>query len=239
MNIIKTLKEKTMSSDALAPKGIVMFLNPYTYLMLRKMPDLLGEASYIYIDGEWLRKFMSWFAIKEIKRVSFDNTSLAPIVFKDSIDNSKKVAIVGSSQESIVSFCDYLRSTYTNIEIVYSRNGYFKNSTESSECQNDILDSGAHLVVVGMGAVKQENFSIELVNKGFNGVVYTCGGFIHQTAKSGHEYYPKFFDKFNLRFLYRMIDEPKLVRRYFIDYPQFVVFFIYDLIKFGRSNDKY
>jgi N-acetylglucosaminyldiphosphoundecaprenol N-acetyl-beta-D-mannosaminyltransferase len=86
MNIIKTLKEKTMSSDALAPKGIVMFLNPYTYLMLRKMPDLLGEASYIYIDGEWLRKFMSWFAIKEIKRVSFDNTSLAPIVFKDSID---------------------------------------------------------------------------------------------------------------------------------------------------------
>jgi len=71
-----------------------------------------------------------------------------------------------------------------------------------------------------MGAVKQEEVANALVDFGFKGRIYTCGGFIHQTAMSGGKYYPWLVNKLQLRFAYRMFKEPTTVRRYLLDYPR-------------------
>ena len=80
-----------------------------------------------------------------------------------------------------------------------------------------------------MGTPFQEQFLVDLKNLGWIGAGYTCGGFIHQTA-ANIKYYPEFFNTYNLRWLYRMIDEPKLIKRYLILYPKSTFLFFFDFI---------
>ena len=53
----------------------------------------------------------------------------------------------------------------------------------------------------------QEQFLIKVKRIGYQGIGFTCGGFIHQTSKNEIDYYPAWIDKINLRFIYRMYKE--------------------------------
>lgn len=55
-----------------------------------------------------------------------------------------------------------------------------------------------------------------LVKAGYQGISFTCGGFIHQTSKNEIDYYPAWGDKTNLRFVYRMWKEPHTRKRFLI-----------------------
>lgn len=79
--------------------------------------------------------------------------------------------------------------------------------------------------VVCMGAGKQEEYLCGLVKFGWSGNGFTRGRFMHQTASQGHQYYPNFINRFNLRLLYRMDDKPKLINRYFFGISKFYYLF--------------
>mgnify|MGYP000060826451 CR=1 FL=1 len=49
---------------------------------------------------------------------------------------------------------------------------------------------------------------------GYQGIGFTCGGFVHQTAMNRMHYYPNWVDKMNLRFVYRMYKEKHTRTRY-------------------------
>ena len=73
----------------------------------------------------------------------------------------------------------------------------------------------------------------------WQGIGYTCGGFLHQTANH-IQYYPHWINRLGLRAFYRIYDEPKLFKRYFIDYPFAICIIIYDLIKqkfYAKNNN--
>ena len=55
---------------------------------------------------------------------------------------------------------------------------------------------------------------VKVKNAGYQGVGFTCGGFIHQTSQNEIDYYPAWVDKTNLRFVYRMWKEPHTRKRY-------------------------
>ncbi|MFV8038213.1 WecB/TagA/CpsF family glycosyltransferase, partial [Enterobacter cloacae complex sp.6730764] len=165
-----------------------------------------------------LQKMVSFIGLKP-KRVSFDMTSLAPIVFKDAIENNKSIALIGSDSNSLARMLELLKEKYPGINIAYSRDGYFSAPKEFDECIDSIIKTGPHVVIAGLGTPLQDLFLTKLKSKGWLGVGYTCGGFIHQTAKKGIRYYPNLINKLNLRWLYRIYDEPKLMKRYFVYYP--------------------
>ena len=86
-----------------------------------------------------------------------------------------------------------------------------------------------------MGAGKQEKFLLKLVNLGWGGLGFTSGGFFHQSAKR-YNYYHAWIDQLNLRWLYRILNEPKLLWRYSVDYLRFVFVFFYDLLVYKANN---
>jgi len=234
--MLKIIKNKLVSSKELNKKGVYFYLNPYSYLLLRKKKSLLDEAEYICIDGQWLCHFLKLFGISSVERCSFDNSSAAPIVFKYAENHAQKVVLIGTDKEAAEKFKLYLLDTYPSLNIVLSRDGYFKSQYEISQSHQTILDLQADLVIVGMGAIKQEEYLIALKEKGWSGSGYTCGGFMHQTARKGHKYYPNWVNKFDLRFIYRIWDEPKLLRRYTIDYGRFAIVFIKDYLYFRKNK---
>ena len=82
-----------------------------------------------------------------------------------------------------------------------------------------------------MGTPKQEEFLLDLSQAGWKGTGYTCGGFLHQTAQN-IKYYPKWIDLFNLRAIYRIYDEPRLIKRYMLEYPIALIYILSDLINY-------
>ncbi|HBR2028445.1 WecB/TagA/CpsF family glycosyltransferase [Klebsiella quasipneumoniae] len=232
INPVSLLKDKIGLNESCAllnSSGIVTFLNLYSYYLYRKNVEEYTEYDLIFCDGIFLQKMVSLIGLKP-KRVSFDMTSLAPLVFKDAIANDKKLAIVGSDANSITLMNDLLKEKYPDMRVVYSRDGYFADQNDFSKCLDKLIEINPHIVIAGLGTPLQDQFLSQLKSKGWSGVGYTCGGFIHQTAKKGICYYPVVVDKLNLRWLYRIYDEPKLVKRYFLYYPYSAMLFIKDVI---------
>lgn len=220
-NIVHKIDNKT---------GLVStFLNPYSYLMLRKKPELLEPFDSIRVDGAALVLLFRVFGIKCI-RSSFDSTSLAPQVFETARQRSTSIYCVGSRPSEISLATDRIRAAFPGLKIVGLRDGYFKSQTDISDTIDHIIQTKTELVIIGMGAGAQEIFIKKLIESGWSGQAYTCGGFFHQVAKRDIKYYPKIVNSLHLRWIYRIIDEPKLFKRYALLYPIAALLIVKDLL---------
>ncbi len=210
-------------------KGISSFVNPFSMLQLEENPDLANGINYWYVDGISLTKLLKTFFNIKVKRFSFDDTSVSPLVFSFAKKNNLSVAIIGTEQEFVTVAVDRIEKKH-GIKIDYFRNGYFSGEEEVNGVIKQILERKIKIVVCGMGTPHQEKFLIKLQNAGWLGYGFTCGGYLHQLAKK-EKYYPPFFDKYNVRWVYRIYDEPKLLKRYFFKYPLFLLKFLLFYIK--------
>ncbi len=204
-------------------RGITSFVNPFSMLMLMEQERVAKGVQHWYIDGISLVNKINKDLDKNINRFSFDDTSLAPVVFRYAKEQGLKIAIIGTKEEFIHKAVHNIEEKH-GIKASYVRNGYFNNEAEREACYAELIREQVDLVICGMGAPYQELFLIELQARGWNGFGFTCGGYLHHVAGK-ENYYPAFFDKLNIRWVYRIIDEPKLFKRYFIDYPRFFIRF--------------
>ncbi len=214
-------------------KKITTFLNPYSYLLARK-EKMLFQYFNIKIDGILLIKTSQLFGIKNITRESFDMTSLAPIVFKKAIEENKTLYFIGTKPKTIDKAIENILEEFPKLNIISFRDGYIKENERESLYEN-IKNLNPDIVICGMGTPLQEQFLVDLQHTGWNGMGYTCGGFLHQTAEN-IDYYPKWIDKYNIRWIYRIYDEPKLFKRYFWEYPKFFGYFIYDFYQYKKEQ---
>ena len=199
---------------------VVTFLNPFTFLKLLEANTSLKHFNKICIDGIALKYFLELvYKGLTIERMSFDFTSVAHVVFSQAAEDSRRGFILGSDQSSNEAFRSTIANMFPGIEID-GRSGYFDSEESMNSFLGDLADTHYDFILIGMGAVKQEEAAKILVDQGFKGNIYTCGGFIHQTAMGGGQYYPGWVNSLNLRFAYRMFREPTTVRRYLLDYPR-------------------
>lgn len=201
------------------------FVNPVSYLALNKRSDLVDKLDGLFVDGGVLCRFIRIFYGEKISRTSFDLTSFAPILLQHCIEQKKTLYIVGSKQDEIEVAVTELKKRFHGLNLIGFRNGYLT-GPEISESIESISDSSPDYLICGMGIIKQEEFILALKENGFNGVSFTCGGFLHQIASGGYEaYYPKYIDKLNLRFAYRFFKEPHTRKRYLVSVIKFPIIF--------------
>lgn len=204
--------------------------------MLRKI-RFKDEQLIFYVDGISLVIVLKIIGINA-NRVSFDMTSIAPVVFEYCQKNNLSVYILGGEEGIAQSAVDVFKKNYPSLNVIGCHSGFFESKQYRSSTIHNIANMSPNVVIAGMGAPYQEQFLLDLKNAGWKGEGYTCGGFLHQTASQGIEYYPNWINRLNLRWLYRMYDEPKLVKRYFIYYPWFLFVFFFDVVKYKLSKDK-
>jgi len=214
------------SAEEFSEAKTVTFLNPYSFLLLHNSGVDLNRFDKICIDGIALKIFLDRaYGNTNIERLSFDFTSVAHTVFEQAATHKQHGFILGSDQDSNDAFLVKINDMFPGISLE-GRSGYFDGDEDLANNVSSLAKSDYDFIVIGMGAVKQEKIAIALMDAGYKGRLYTCGGFIHQTALGGGEDYPAWGDKLNLRFAYRMYKEPSTIRRYLIDYPKaFVLLF--------------
>ncbi|TYP76869.1 WecB/TagA/CpsF family glycosyltransferase [Aquimarina intermedia] len=227
MSFIKKIQSKLSKNDEDENK-LITFINPFSYLELRKS-NVIDRIDKIYVDGILLVIMFKIIGIN-IQRKSFDMTSLAPVVFKKCGDEGKQIYFIGSKTSEINKFIKIIKKEYQNLNIIGHRNGFFKSIDDENETIDEIITLNPDIIIAGLGTPKQEIFLIKLRKLGWKGTGYTCGGFIHQTSK-GIKYYPIIFDKLNLRWLYRFLDERRVFFRTIKTYPIFMVVFFRDYFR--------
>lgn len=214
-------------SDKKKPKkGLFTFLNPYSYYVMKNNEVLLENFDRVYCDGVLLSFILKILGVK-VNRVSFDMTSLAPIIFDFAEEKALSIAMIGGIPGVAEQAAKIFLEKYPSLNFVILNSGYFNSDDERKKVLKKIKDKSPDIVIVGMGALLQELFLIDLKKIGWNGYGYTCGGFLHQSLVNGVNYYPELLNKLNLRWCYRIYKEPYLLKRYFLYYPVAVFIFLF------------
>lgn len=211
---IITIESKGIDDILSVNHKIYTFLNPVSYLIALDNEDLFRKFDGIFADGSLLVTAIKFLYGEKVTRRSFDMTSLAPELLNFAEKNKKSIYIVASRQEQVEKAVTIFKEMYPNLIFSGYRNGYFSSEEEMKKEAIHITELKPDFLIVGMGVLMQEKFLILVKECGFKGIGFTCGGFIHQTSKNQIEYYPKWIDKMNLRFLYRMYKEKHTRKRY-------------------------
>lgn len=237
MHLLKKISEtKFKGNKNKIKQGIYTFVNPYSYLIARKKPELFNDFDGVFADGTlFVFLFNLFFPKLRINRVSFDMTSLGKEILMFSNQNNKKIFFIGAKEHEIKATINILKKKFSELNICGYRNGYLNSEDEKINVYKNLLEINPDIVVVGMGTPLQEEFLSGLKGMGWKGTGFTCGGFLHQTANKLY-YYPKIINKLNLRWLYRLIREPYSRKRFFKIYPIFPFIFLYDVILYRLTK---
>ena len=230
--IKKIIETNPCYADLLERQGkVYTFLNPVSYLEALKHKDIFEKMDGIFCDGKILARSICLFYHKRVDRCSFDMTSLASEFFRYSEIHNKNIYFVASKQEELDRAMRILGKVYPDLNIAGTRNGYFRDNQELNDEVQKIVSLNPDYVICGMGVVLQEQFLVLLKSAGFKGIAFTCGGFVSQASRSSLNYYPRFFDKLNIRFVYRIIKEKHTRRRYLYALFVFPVKFVWEWMK--------
>jgi len=232
-NIVDLLVQKYTENNKSAK--LITYLNPYSYLLVRKKLPLLSNFDLIHVDGISLVVILKLFGVITVQRNSFDMSSNALDIFNKAIEQNKSVYFIGAKEIEIDDAIENIINAFPALNISGSRNGFFKNDSERDTVLNELTVMNPDIVVCGMSTPLQEIFLSDLQQRNWQGVGYTCGGFLHQSAQR-LDYYSSFINRYHLRWLYRIYKEPKLLQRYVWEYPKFLLYFIKDFITWKYRN---
>ena len=216
MVMIRLAIMESFSEQLLSSGQAFSFIN---FASIGRLFEETGEEPLHYFcDGMLMTRYVSRLTGQPIARVSFDFTSIAPVVFQYAQQNRKRIFLLGATPKELGGFIRKIRSRYPELIIAGREHGYFRRD-ETGRIIQAVLDSQSDILIVGLGAGRQENFIRLAKRGGFRGVAFSCGAFIRQEAMAQGAYYPALINQLNLRAFYRMYREPHTILRYLLIYP--------------------
>lgn len=172
-------------------------------------------------DGGPLSSVGNKRGFKNMKRTT--GPSLMGEIFKISAEKGYRHFFYGSTDDTLTLLEKKLKDNYPDIQIVGMYSPPFRPLTEEEDraVTEQINDSNADFVWIGLGAPKQENWMAEHQGK-INGLMIGVGaGFDYFAGNISRA--PKWMQKCNLEWLYRLIQDPKrLFRRYWHTNTKFI-----------------
>lgn len=203
-------------------------LNPF-YMVKLKPEDYhwYDEFDNISSDGMGPLKLNKLCGHPKSIRLSFDLSAMAGPVFRDLMAHGESLYVLGAKEGEVDKSVETIKKNFEGIKIAGFHHGYIKDCKD--KVVQEIMASGAKVVIIGMGAPMQDEMAVLLKRAGFVGSVYTCGGFIHQTQEKMVSF-PEWTNKLGLRWLYRIFTEKGMVSRLIETYPKFVVTYIWFLL---------
>lgn len=217
-------------ADCARKSCFVTFLNPYTIFASAGWNIDFGQFDYICSDAMFPVLLERIGGYKGRTRISFDLGSFAENLFVFASKHSKKMFFWGTSDANLKTSLAFFKKQFPDMEIVGVENG-FHTPEEDSEIIAQILRKCPDFVIIGQGVPKQDQLALALKNAEFKGSVFTCGGFLHQTAMSANGYYyPEWINRWNLRTPYRLCKEHYVLKRLILYYIPFLFQYSYFLL---------
>lgn len=201
-------------------KMFIVTANPETFMKSEKdseLNKLLKDKDTILVpDGIGIVKVArsNGYNIKE--RITGIDIATTLLEYGNKLE--KSIYLFGSKQEVIDSMKEVLNKDYSNLELIGTSNGYIDNK---DELFSNIVKLNPDIVLVALGIPEQEKLIYRNIDKFKKGIFVGVGGSFD--VISGHKKRaPKIFIKLNLEWLYRIIKEPKRLKRFYQSNIKFI-----------------
>lgn len=194
-------------------KRFIVTANPETFSYGKKDKEfnklLLDKETTLIPDGIGIVKAAKIlnFSIKE--RIT--GIDLANELLNIANKNGYKVALLGATEEVIINLKKRLMKDFPKINLVAIENGY--TDTKDKFFVN-LEKKEPDICLIALGIPNQEKLIYKHIKKFKKGIFVGVGGsfdVISGTKKRA----PKIFQKLNIEWLYRIIREPKRIKRFY------------------------
>ncbi|HEX9063047.1 MAG TPA: WecB/TagA/CpsF family glycosyltransferase [Clostridia bacterium] len=183
-----------------------------------ELKNILSMADMLVADGAGVVLASKILGRKLPERVAgFD---LTKNILSMSKNRSLKIFLFGGKPEVAKEAGANIIESYPGVEITGFRDGYF-NENDEDDIIERINSSGADILLVGLGAPKQEKWIHKNRERLKVRLCIGVGGSIDVFAGKAKRA-PEFFRKYSLEWLYRLYKEPWRYKR-MMDLPRFVV----------------
>ncbi len=209
--------EKNLSQNK---KTFIVTANPETFMMSEKDEEmrklLLDNDTFLVPDGIGIVKAARMINYDVKERIT--GIDIANELLKLGNEQKKSIYLFGAKQEVIDSMIKVLEEDYSNLKLVGASNGYEKDKDKVFE---KIVKAKPDIVLVALGIPFQEKLIYKHLDEFDKGIFVGVGGSFD--VISGHKKRaPKIFIKLNLEWLYRILKEPKRLKRFYDSNVKFI-----------------
>lgn len=201
-------------------KTFVVTANPEIVMYAKNNPDymnIIKKANYIAADGIGIIKGAKILGTPIVERVA--GYELMLDLLNEANQHKLRVYFLGATEEVSVKTIKKVKQIFPSIDIVGSHNGYFDFSDQS--IIEKVQHTNPDIVFVALGFPKQEQWIQQYMSTATKGLLMGVGGsFDVLSGKTKRA--PKFFLKFHLEWLYRLIKQPSRMGRMMV-LPRFIL----------------
>jgi N-acetylglucosaminyldiphosphoundecaprenol N-acetyl-beta-D-mannosaminyltransferase len=205
-----------------------MIFTPNSEILLdavkdRELGDILNEAQLVIPDGIGVVIASKFYGTPLKERVT--GVDLSAKILEFGASKGSKLFLLGATQASLELAAEKIKEKYKGINVVGIRNGYFSEEDEEQIIE-EIINSHADILFVGLGAPKQEKFINKYKDKLDVKIAIGIGGGIDIIAGTVKRA-PEFFQKAGLEWFYRLLKQPSRFIR-MTKLPKFILLALFD-----------
>ncbi len=214
-------------------RGYICTVNVAILMMMRSDPRLqrfVDRASLVVVDGQplvWASRLQQDHLPERVTGVDLVD-ELCALAANEGFG----VYFLGARREVIETAAKRLVERFPGLDVRGIADGYF-DATEAGERARAIRESGAKLLIVGMGVPRQEYFIEDQWDDLGVELVIPVGGSFEVIAGTARRA-PVFLQRIGMEWSFRLAQEPRrLWKRYLVTNTQF----IYHLLKSTLSSE--
>ena len=192
-------------------KRFIITVNPETLMMSEKDKELkiILNGNYSFVpDGIAVVKAARKVNISIHKRIT--GIDIAQHLLNVANINKYSMYLFGAKEEVIQALAEKIKKEYKNIKLLGFSNGYVEDKDKIME---EIIKLNPDICMVALGIPYQEKLIYKYFEKTKKGIYIGVGGSFDVLSGSKKRA-PKIFIKLNLEWLYRIITEPKRLKRF-------------------------
>ena len=189
-------------------KGILVAINAEKILNANEETRDIINRNLGYVDGAGAMIALHQKGYEEACKIPGCELWLKII---EHFHKDKSIYLIGSKPEVIEKTVQKLKSEFPNINIIGYRDGYIKTEQEKENLLREIEKKKPDIVFVAMGSPKQELLMEEMQER--HNAIYQGLGGSFDVYTGNVERAPKWWIDHNLEFAYRLIKQPKRIKR--------------------------
>jgi len=201
-------------------KKFIVTVNPETLMIAEKdleLKEILEDDSVSFVpDGIGVVKAAKMIGVDVKERIP--GIEIAEKLFEFANESKKSLYLFGAKQEVLNNLKEKIEKNYSNIKFLGMTNGYVENKEEEFQ---KIIKKEPDIVLVALGIPAQEKLIYKYFKDFKKGIFVGVGGsfdVLSGTKKRA----PQIFIKTNTEWLYRILKEPKRIKRFWDNNVKFI-----------------
>lgn len=201
-------------------KMFVVTANPEIFSLANKEQNvrnmLMDDDTTIIADGIGVVKGAGMLGISVAERIP--GVELAEHLLKTGNSLQKSIFLFGAKRDILDLLCEKIKEKYPKLNIIGSCDGY---ADDKDAVFEQIKELKPDIVLVALGVPAQEMLIYKHIKDFSKGIFVGVGGSF-DVLSGAKQRAPEFFIKHNLEWFYRILKEPKRIKRFYNNNVKFL-----------------